>query len=171
MTEVGNADHAREIAEFFYSNNPANMTWREKVKGRTPRAFKRIGDGSYRVAYLHKATGIVYKVDKYRDTHGSMNNKGEANNYPVIAEKVKDKGCKHVKIPATFGHEFMLDVHKVCVVAMEFVAGAIGTEAIIDYTGPAYREYRALGVSDSHGGNYVVDDEGTIWPIDLGGYV
>lgn len=168
---VGNEKDAMRLATWFYDNNPDGLKWQEKPKGRTPAGFKRLGSGSYRIAYLHKASNVVYKIDRYVDSHSSMSNSGEVENYPVLVNKVEEKGLTKVKVPQTSGHEFMLDAKRVVVCAMEFIAGKLGTEDSIHYGSDSYTQYRSCGVSDQHGGNYIVDAENNIWVIDLGGYV
>lgn len=168
---VGNETDAQRLAKWFYKNNPNGITWNAKPAGRTPAGFKRLGMGYHRVAYLHKASDVVYKIDKSLDSWGSMNNSGEVDNYPILVEKLRKKGFTKVRVPETSGHEFMLDAVKVMVCAMQYVVGQLGNDSPNSYGSVAHNEYRSCGVSDQHGGNYIVDDEDNIWVIDLGGYV
>jgi hypothetical protein len=128
-----------------------------------PSEWRRIGSGAFRTAYLHIASGVVYKVEN-NPTYAAgsdMGNKCEARN----ARRLAKHAWKHIVIPTvslfTIGEHF--------VVAMEYVEGTLGM-TYGKHPGPDewYKVPYRNRVRDMHGGNYIIrSSDNKMVPVDL----
>jgi len=125
--------------------------------------WRQIGAGGFRNAYLHEPTRVVYKVGTatYSQAH---ENPVEVRNARSLLRRCANNDQwinEYVRIPLTSG----FDILGTLVVAMQFIEGTMGKDA------KAPQEARealfSLKFGDMHGLNYIVDAEGTLWPIDL----
>lgn len=124
-----------------------------------------LGSGCYRNAYLHKPTGVVYKVQ--RNGAVGMGNVGEYN----TAERLREKQWEHVRIPLVslyhFGENFM-DPNERPVLAMEYIEGTLGGDEGMGYMHPGWREFnRNGGCGDMHRQNFVISTDDMMVPIDM----
>lgn len=155
MSYIGSrrmAKQAQEVHDHNYHNgNTGSEDW------------ECVGGGSFRTVYLHKPTGVCYKVDTGYDQPG-YGNTHEVRNAQRLLRRCKNNDQwlnEFVRIPKVSGYSFSTGV----VVAMEFIAGTIGRKATT--TEPARKALHSLKFSDMHGENFIVDESGTIWPVDL----
>ena len=123
--------------------------------------------GGCRKVYIHKPSGVVYKVD-----HSKTNPEHYRWGYDNAAELAVGQrlGRKtrandywwgaYVRIPKVSGFTINGEI----VIAMQYIAEASG-EGI---SREAANELLSLGMGDMHSGNFIVDVDGVIWPIDLG---
>lgn len=160
---IGNEVDAEFIRD--YVTDVSGDYYRDGTK--PPKGWKRLGSGCYRSAWLHEASGVVYKVQ-----HGYLNswqsNEGEAGTLRRYFLKKMPKGCR---LPRW--QYFALDGRGV--IAMERFTKLL--RQVSRYQDPRgyHDRLRALrgvlnDVSDFHGGNLAIDEENDLLvPIDLGG--
>ena len=165
---IGNRSHAKAALDMHLDPVTA-----------TDPAFRKIGNGAFRTAYLHEATGVVYKVDGCGG-QWSYTNTSEVRNARNLAKIVWER----VRIPKvslfTFREAGTKDVRRAknfdaFVVAMEFVDGPLGRDTRDGHRHPGFEEFRSKGsgpsnnwrCSDMHGANFIIDKDGFFVPIDL----
>lgn len=122
------------------------------------RDFSRIGSGSMRDCYLHKPTGVVYKVQTW--DYEDYTNSTELRN----ARTLRRRQFTHVYIPKTSG--FTIDGS--LVLAMEHIKGSMGREVSRSAYKPLRQELYKLGFEDMHGDNFIFTTDGKIAPVDMG---
>lgn len=140
--------------------------------GKWPKEFQRIGSGAFRTAYLHKPTGVVYKVDGCSG-QWSYTNKAEVRNARMLAKFA----WEHVVIPKASLFTFKgkgLGGCDAYVVAMEYVEGPLGRDSKQGYSHPGWEEFREFCkarnhiVGDMHGGNFIIrTSDNKMVPVDL----
>ena len=122
------------------------------------RDFVRIGSGSMRDCWLHKPTGVVYKVQTW--DFEDYTNSTELRN----ARALRRRQFNHVYIPKTSG--FHID--GTLVLAMEHVKGVMGKDVKRSDHKPMREELFNLGFEDMHGDNFMFTTDGKIAPVDMG---
>lgn len=129
--------------------------------------FETAGSGAFRFAYLHKPTGVVYKVERNRFANG-MGNSIEARKARALAKRDWTK----VRIPKVSLFKFKGDDAHNFVLAMELVTGTLGYQFPKYYEHDGYVEWFARKTHhdpyDMHGKNFFIDEEGFFVPVDLG---
>lgn len=181
---IGTHATARMLADHF-GQDP--YTARGYYK-RAPKGFKRIGDGCYRVAFLEKSTSTVYKIGEH------WCNAAEAANARRLSKKSTRSLGFELVIPATRTYR-VSDAEpnwrgisqRRSVVAQEFAANARqaycpamdtwmenvpactckrkGLNVCLKDVHDRLEEWS--GLSDIHGGNVLLDNQGRLWFIDL----
>jgi hypothetical protein len=155
MPLIGSRKHAREIHEWWSEN---------RFNNDLPDGWEKLGSGGSRVAYLHKATNVVYKIqgNTWDDDYSGRK---EVQNAQRLFKMSNGDGfvTANLRIPRTSGFRF----GEYLIVAMEAAFGVCKYEQ-----GPVAVEGRAdlfrIGrFEDMHGSNYVVEPSGTIVPIDM----
>lgn len=158
---IGNADDARFIREW---------TDREKdeygdVRG-APEGWTRLGNGCYRIAFLHEASGVVYKV-QFNYRYSGQSNAHEVATIRRYYLKKLPEGCR---LPRYGWFE------ESGVIAMERFTKLLKNYSSYEREGSVYwGRLRRLqdflrDVYDLHGANIAVDERTKeIVPIDLGG--
>ena len=177
-TTFGDVNVAKQIYNHTFGQN----TW---PPPRAPKGFKRVGSGAYRDAYLHKPSGLVYKVGDY-DSNVSES---------YVSRKLRRKSTRglgfELYVPRTRTYRMPSYAwndgdapEPMCVVVQEFAASARHTTCEL-FDG--WRENRKCScrqtpcfadilttieqwseVEDIHGGNVLVDKNKTYWLIDMG---
>jgi RIO-like serine/threonine protein kinase len=121
--------------------------------------FERVGSGSVRDALLHKATGVVYKVQTW--TCEEYTNEVELRN----ARRLMKMEFEHVRVPKTSG----FSVNGAIVIAMEMVRGVMGADLPRGAEKAGRQELLEKGrFADMHGYNFMRDEDGKIVPVDMG---
>lgn len=157
MALIGNRSHARQALDL------------DGWAARESTEWTSIGSGSIRSAFLHIATGVIYKTEHsaYGDQY---DNAFEVRRFQRLAKKFPDLNVgMFCRLPKTSG--FNIDGR--IVVAMEYVKGIKASYINPDhdhYVGVSYGlwELESLCFEDMHYGNYLVDEQGYVVPIDLG---
>lgn len=157
---IGNEEDARFI-----------LDWCESVRGdsyelprrRAPKVWEYLSCGSYRVAYLHKGSGVVYKVQHRYGRSEWQTNEGEAENLRLMRLKRIPEGCRLPRF-----QYFHLNGNGV--MAMErFRVILKSAPHSHRYDGLLNRLRDALGLVDLHSSNAALDEEhDLVVPIDLG---
>lgn len=155
---IGTVEHARQAQTLHDSTTDWD---REKANSDE---WRFLGEGCYRAAFLHIATGVVYKV-------GS----GWANALDhKTSTELRKFIWQHVYVPKTSLFDLDNDENTV-IVAMEYVDAPLAVSSGGDATHPGHREWRRKGgCSDMHRANWVKFShansgcEGTFIPIDMG---
>lgn len=128
-----------------------------------PEGWKYINKGCDRSAWL-SPSGVVYKVE-HRSTYSSQN-ESEASRLKEVWKRPPIEGCRFPKFDIfTVGDEI--------VIAMEMIDGP----RLADYKGPDYDDLHCLmydledkyGLCDVHDENVLVDEDGILVLVDLGG--
>lgn len=145
---------------------------------RAPNGYRKIGEGCYRSAYLHRPTETIYKIGY------DYSNRCEAESAAELREQDFSNLSFDLHIPLTTLYPMS---HDTSVVAMEFAKGAKPTHCMTQ-TYSYNREYdcscklpggmcftdihdeieSATGICDIHSGNVLVTPDLTFWLIDLG---
>jgi len=138
-------------------------------EGKTNDEFERIGSGAFRIAFLHKPTGVVYKVNWGHNPIQDYTNAGERKVARILSRIEWDM----VRIPKfslfTFKCE---DGTKFYVSACEYIEGSLGMDTPNAYGSKGWLEFsRKVRMGDMHGGNFLIDAEGKFCPVDLGSRV
>ncbi len=149
--------------------------------GETPEGWRNLSTGSScsRLAALHEASGVVYKVESVQDyaprgDRMHYSNRGEYLNGVFLNRMTKANDYwygAYVRIPRVGGFAFphpwdepnREPRYRQWVVAMQYVEGNIGAGS-----NEARQELLTLGFRDMHAFNFIEDEAGSIWPIDLG---
>lgn len=162
---IGNETDARFIRDWVRKDSGSGYYGTTS----TPEGWERLGYGCYRAAWLHIASGVVYKVQ--HDSYGSFqSNKVESYNIRRYWFKKMPKGCRLPK------HQFFaLDNPEDGVIAMERFGRLL--KAVSVYQDPHGYHDRKLpllnalrDVYDLHGSNLAIDEENELLvPIDMGG--
>lgn len=150
-----------------------------------PDNFKRIGEGAYRTVFLDEESGIVYKVGNYKC------NVSEAAAARKLAKRSTKELSFDLRIPRTRTFRMPSDAtdrygHKIpqCVVAQEFVKGAVETwcdlssyghdnpECSCQRHGECFADILTeieewSGLFDIHSENVLMDENGVFWIVDL----
>lgn len=163
MTRIGT--RALAAAVFYSHHNGAK--WGESLD---ESEWESLCGGSTRNVWLHRETNTVYKTQSgYGSWIDDYGNDVELKNVRAL-QKLQAEGYfgTHVSIPRTGGFRFWDSDHQThrWIIAMEFVKGTVGAFKAPSHE--ARQELYNLGLSDMHGHNYIVDDNGHVWPIDLG---
>lgn len=156
---IGTRSRARSIQKWF---NDHRDNWYDAIP---PKGWKKVGSGGTRIVYLHEESGVVYKVCSYR--HEDYDNHAELENARSLYRRVRNNDQwwgAYVRIPKTSGFSFEDNL----VVAMEYIEGLMGYQSPDNSSQRAREELHSVGFSDMHGKNYIVDKDGTHWPIDMG---
>lgn len=157
MAYIGSRKHAQFINDWYHGPDGGN-------EETPPAGWSRLGEGSFRIAYLHEATDVVYKVEIWPEDNEQYGSIGEVRKAQSLYRKsINGRLGKWLRIPRTSGFRFGAYV----VVAMEAVTGVMnemyGTHGCLE----ARKELLALGFEDMHAHNYIVDNDGYIVPIDM----
>lgn len=124
-----------------------------------PEGWSMVGSGSFRTAVMHDETGIVYKVEDWRDDP-DYSNRGEYE----TAEELRQIAWERVRIPDVV----LFDTEHGDVLAMEYVSGTMGTASPSSEFREARKEMFEKGrLVDMHGDNFLFDDDGYLVPVDL----
>lgn len=147
-------------------------------KPRIP-GFTELGKGSYRHAFLHSESGLVYKVGNY------YSNVNESSMSRYLRNKSQRDLPFEVVIPRTRTYRFTGDIgaggyrEPVCVSVQEYAADAEPTVCEIEYGGdctcdhdPCYTSVwdyieNWSGLCDMHSDNVLVDSLDRFWLIDM----
>lgn len=156
----GKRIHAKTAFDWGMEGNPV---W-ETV---APDGFRNLSadakNGCGRLALLHEDSEVVYKVDLNR-RQTSLGNEQEYLVARYLHRKYPSGQVgSHCRLPKVGLFSFKHNSQPWVVVSMQYIPGEQG--------GPVadkMRSIRSLGLSDMHRGNYVVDENGMAWPIDLG---
>ena len=144
MTFHATARRARRAIQIAQSNTQRASGW------------KRVGNGGSRVAMLHIASKVVYKVDYYDDDNRREHKQ---------ATELREWAWQHVYIPMTE----LFDVDGRPVIAMEFIEGTLGENIPRKSHTEARRELFDVGqFHDMHGQNFIAMEDGRLAPIDMG---
>jgi len=181
MTNIGSAVIARALYRHF---NGTPRTY-DRMSGsgfkRAPNGFRRIGSGCYRVVYLHKESGLVYKIGD-----------NDANFY-----EAENASRLRAKSSADLGFELVVPRTRYVTVdenagmgmaIQEFAPNARATYCMTQYNWGGVSDYdctckrkdvcygdvhRAVeawsGLEDIHCYNVLVDRDDRFWLIDLAG--
>jgi hypothetical protein len=159
---LGNEHDAKFIRDWHFAEI------REWQSAETPPGFLLIGSGCARVAYLHKKTNVVYKVEKRYNSGRLQSNEAE---YNYLRSQILRKAPKGIRFPRYSLHR--LDGR--CVSALEYLPLLLRDFDVNTEEGSRYWDLRYRLVDflpdlfDLHGQNIAVDaDSGQIVPIDLG---
>lgn len=169
MAHIGNRAHATFIHNWYHDLNRSNMTYEERKSARVllrkaPDGWLRLGNGSYRVVYLHIDTNVVYKVE-VRLADGEGYDSATEVRHAQRLRRGSDNGriASHLRIPVTSGFR----IGEYMVVAMEAVRGAM----LDGYSGKHVKgrvQLLELGkFEDMHCYNYIVERGGVVVPIDM----
>ena len=151
MPIIGNRKDAETALSLHRSSS-----WGSDAGGKD---WTRIGSGSFRDCWLHKPTGVVYKIES--NSYGGYTNASELRN----ARALKRESFMHVRIPKVSG--FKID--RELVLAMEHVKGPLGSEVSTTEKPEARKElHEKCRFEDMHGANFIFDEDGYIVPIDMG---
>lgn len=119
-----------------------------------PAGFSILSAGCFRIAFLHAATNVVYKIE-HNSGEEEYSNAEEHRNYRRLMRRATNEGLigRYVRIPIVtrYGN----------VIAMEYIAQGKG---IVPRA--AREAVCRIGISDMHMGNWVYDGK-RIVPIDL----
>lgn len=155
MAHIGSRKHAAEIRNLYaaYGCNLESEDWKE------------LGAGSFRVVFLHVPTNVVYKIscNEFSET-SEYENMQEVRNARNLLRKCRNNDqwiSAYVRIPKVSAFTFGDEV----VVAMQYIAGILGYSATLAKA--ARESLYSLSFADMHGYNYIVDGDGTIWPVDM----
>lgn len=124
-----------------------------------PDEWQSLGGGSMRYVYLHKPTGVVYKIE-------SWGMRGYGNSSEVLqARRLRQEKWDHVRIPKVSSFK----VGRQSVVAMEYVDGVMGSESDPSFNKPAREEmYHKGRLEDMHGHNFLFENStGKLVPVDI----
>lgn len=150
---IGSRRHAEFALALEFGNKRKTADW------------ETCGRGASRTAYLHKPTGVVYKVERWDD---QSSNRAEYKN----ARDCSKLEWKRVRIPKVSGFSFKEGGPrggKAFVIAMEHVKGKFGEKVPKTHYRAARQELYDLGrFEDMHGLNFVVTSDRKIVPIDMG---
>lgn len=155
---IGNETDARFIRD-----------WVRGGKHYHPEGWQRLGTGCYRAAWLHVASGVVYKV-QHEATYSYQTNHAEARNIARYRFKKMPKGCRLPRYQF-----FALDNQEDGVMAMERFSKLLREVSYYQDPNGYYDRHKELqgvlrDVYDLHGGNLAIDEENELLvPIDLGG--
>lgn len=152
MAHIGNRQHARVILDWHNDN------WGNE-DGYSPDEWEIVGSGSFRTAYLHIPTNVVYKVED-----GSWQGYGSAQELRVAQSLRKNRTFKKVRIPLTSGFRF----HDGLVLAMEAVKGeSIGMFEDTRKARAGRLELFKVGFEDMHPQNFFIEPGGVVVPVDM----
>lgn len=128
-----------------------------------PEGWEYVASGSFRSVW-RSPTGVAYKVEHNRSEY-SHQSAEEIENLKKAWEKGAPEGCRLPKFD-----EFRVDGE--VIVAVEYIDGP----TLHEYEGPEDDLYERLdqcefrfALSDLHDENVVVDADGLLVPVDLGG--
>lgn len=143
-----------------------NQVWSEEGPDGFRNLSANANNGCGRLALLHEDSAVVYKVDMNR----RQTNLGNEQEY-LVARHLHRKypsGAvgSHCRIPKVGLFSFRVGKEPWVVVSMQYVAGEQG-----GVVADRRDSLNMLGLSDMHGGNFIVDEQGCAWPIDLGNYL
>lgn len=147
---------------YIGSRKQARYALMMSIEGRVFDDWKMIGSGSFRTCYLHKPSGVVYKVESDFREEG-YDNWSELKNARKLLRKCIDNDQwldEYIRIPKVSGYRIGDEL----VIAMQYIAGDIGADAT---NTSALRALYNIGFQDMHAANFISDDEGSLWPIDL----
>lgn len=134
--------------------------------------WRSVGTGSYRNAWLHIPTNVVYKVGcsgAWGDAQ--YESPAEVRNAQRLWRQMNGAfPSAHVRIPRVSGYT----VDDELVVAMEYVKGHMLTWGDLSEPGHLpettrrglWELYR-IGFADMHNSNFLIDEDGYVVPIDL----
>lgn len=145
---------------------------------KAPKGFSHIGGGCYRAAYLHRASGVVYKIGDWES------NSNEA----YTARRLRKRSTRSLGFELLIPHTrtYVMgrsDYGPINVVAQEHAANSSYTHCDADYNWrdgkcdckhkPCFSEVRTriaefTGLNDMHGENVLIDKLDRFWLIDLG---
>lgn len=148
MPNVGNRKHAQFIAENGYDMTD-NDEWRY------------LSGGSMRFVFLHKPTGVVYKMES-----DSWGERGYGNAHEVnIARQLRKERWHHVRIPKVS----LYNINGTKVIAMEYIEGSLGKDIARGDMMEAREEMYSKGrLADMHGENFKFEETtGKLVPIDM----
>lgn len=168
------------LFKHFKGDPCRNSTGNSDFK-RAPRGFRRIGSGCSRVAFLERATSLVFKIgDRYA-------NENEVLNAEHLASLAQPAGIEIV-IPNTFMVEGYDNSGYSSVIVQDFAANTRHTHCDAAYNFPgSWVTYRCTcrqsvcfaevlpviaewsGLEDVHGYNVLMDRDSRFWLIDLAG--
>lgn len=152
MPIIGNASTARIALDIH--NGFHNSGW------------EKVGQGAFRTCWLHVASNVVYKV-QHADWSADHTNAVELRNARNLLRRCMSNDQwinPHVRIPLTSG--FHVGRCKELVVAMQYVKGRSGMDTYVSNS--ARQALFSLSFGDMHPFNYIVDADGTVWPVDMG---
>ena len=155
---IGTREHARRVFELHHGSPGTRLgdDWQD------------VGGGGCRHVYLHEPTSVVYKVQQsYNSWIEDYGNDVELRNARAL-RRLEERGLigKYVSIPKTSGFRFKDGPDSRLIVAMQYIQGIIGWDA--RSRPEARKELFSLGLADMHGYNYIMDETGRLWPIDMG---
>lgn len=145
---------------------------RRNGNGPLPKGWKKIGEGSFRQAYL-SPDGVVYKVCKEYYSNSSQDAKTNDNDLEFLQysrikkQRIKYKGWKINPVESFYFKDGFLDV---TINVSPFVKGRHEVFADLDPDldeMPFDRAFSHFGLDDAHDENYVLADGGRRWIIDL----
>lgn len=146
---IGSRAHAEKALELEMKNRVRAKDW------------KRCGQGASRSAWLHKPSGVVYKVERWT----SGNNEEEYRNARACAKLEWER----VRIPKVSGFRFVSGKRKSLVLAMEYIEGTMGQDLSKTAFKAARKElFTKGGFEDMHGMNFVATKDKKLVPIDMG---
>lgn len=150
MALIGSRKTALALVELYYSF----LDLGEWFDGNDE--WELLGCGSYRYAYLHKSSDVVYKIesDEWAESDGFGNAKEHQN-----ASNLRKLALRLVYIPKTS----LFNTSRGPIIAMEHIRGEIGNGSY------AAREelYKKGRFKDMHAANFIGMPSGKIAPIDM----
>lgn len=156
MARIGNRKHAQFILDNFRAGHA------------TPDGWRVLGSGSYRIAFLHEESDVVYKVDRYASSYKD----GYESNVEVRHARSlwKQSGGTGIlgtrfRVPKVSAFKFGEQV----VVAMEAIKGVLMADSEDKSLCPEGRLelYRIGRFGDMHDYNYFIDNDGYAVPVDM----
>lgn len=163
---IGNRGYAMYIREWAREKQRADNLGSYQLPREAPDGWKYIGQGCYRAAYL-SPDGVIYKIQVTPGRFCGQSNADEHKRWWQL--RIKHREIEGMRWPLMnlFRFEEGDDIN-----AMDYVGPTLSS-----YYGPDYRKYVELrtrcawhlGLSDSHNGNFAIDEKlALLVPIDLG---
>ena len=121
--------------------------------------WKAVASGSMRSVFLHKPTGVVYKVERWAQE--DYDNASEWKH----AKALRRLAWERVYIPKVS----LFRLPGGPVLAMEYIEGTMGSQVARDYGKEARIElFHKARFVDMHGDNFMFRADGTLVPVDMG---
>lgn len=158
MARIGNRKDAKFILEWY----------REHGRNKdTPEGWKMLGSGSYRIAFLHVESDVVYKVDRWADTSDGYESNVEVRHARTLWRQSGGTGIlgTRFRVPKVSGFNFTGQV----VVAMEAIRGVLMADHGDDTVCPEgrFELYQIGRFGDMHPYNFFIDENGYAVPVDM----